>query len=110
MLGDTLLQVETLHGKSRFNGRTFAYVDLGWGGLIEDNRVKLLVVLNPSPLKTADGIGIGSTRVEVQRQFGIAEDVALIDGLNVHWYFKKGINFGYGANARVAAITVFRPI
>ena len=60
----------------------------------------------PNKAKTIGGIGIGSTLKRVEEKFGGAEKIE--DGGQTHWYWKKGIAFGY--DAEVESIFVFKPI
>ena len=53
------------------------------------------------------GIGIGSKLKHVEEEFGVAEKVE--EGGEVHWYWKKGIEVSYDADAKVRSISIFMP-
>ena len=109
-LGDTLPQVEALHGKSTREDDSFIYLHLGLGGTLEGGRVMFLLIFDRSPFKTAGGNGIGSRRADVEKEFGIAEKLSVADDRIIHWYFRKGISFGYGVNSIVETLSVFEPV
>ena len=72
----------------------FAYwdPDIGLSGVFDGiGLVKGLSIRKPSTVKTAGGVGIGSTLRRVEEELGIAERVK--EGGEVHWYWKKGIEF-----------------
>ena len=76
------------------------------------NRCYLDLVLQPAQLfnreeMVVSGVGIGSTRKRVEEEFGEAEEVQA-DG--DRWYWKKGIEFNYDADAKVKSIYVFKPV
>ena len=72
-------------------------------GLVENRSIR-----KPNKAKTAGGVGIGTTRKRVEREFGGAEKIE--EGGKVHWYWKKGIEFSYDADAKVTSISVFKPV
>lgn len=108
-LGDRFDQVEVLYGTpSRHNRDFFAYWDPDIGlsvffdgiGLVKD-----LSIRKPNTAKTAGGVGIGRTPKPVEEEFGIAERVE--EGGEVHWYWKKGIEFSCDADVKVKSISIF---
>lgn len=44
----------------------------------------------------------------MEEEFGNAEKIE--EGGKVHWYWTKGIEFSYDADAKVASISIFKPI
>ena len=111
-LGDTFDRVKALYGRpSKRNSDFFAYwdPDIGLSGYFDGiGLVKGLSIREPNTAKTAGGIGIGSKLKRVEEEFGDAEKVE--EGGEVHWYWKKGIEFSYNADAEVRSIYVFKPI
>ena len=111
-LGDTFDRVQGLYGSpSKRNSDFFAYwdPDIGLSGVFDGiGLVENLSIRKPNEAKTAGGIGIGSTRKRVEEAFGGAEKVE--EGGKVHWYWKKGIEFSYDADAKVTSITIFKPV
>lgn len=112
-LGDTFDRVKAIYGRpSNFDDdkKRFQYwdPDLGLAGHLDGiDRVRSLFITKPNKAKTAGGVGIGSTRKRVEGEFGNAEEIEA-DG--DHWYWKKGIEFNYDADAQVTSIFVFKPI
>ena len=72
-------------------------------GLVEN-----LSIRKPNKAKTAGGVGIGTTRKRVEREFGGAEKIE--ESGEVHWYWKKGIEFSCDADAKVRSISIFKPV
>ena len=111
-LGDTFDSVKALYGRpSKHNSDFFAYwdPDLGLSGFLDGiGLVEGLSIRKPNTAKTAGGVGIGSTRKHVEEEFGAAERVE--EGGEVHWYWKKGIEFSYDVNAKVRSISIFKPV
>ena len=111
-LGDTFDRVKAIYGApSKVDNTTkrFQYWDpnLGLSGFLDGiDLVDDLFLRSPNKAKTANGIGIGSTRQRVEEEFGQPEKIE--DG--GHWYFKQGISFDYDAGAKVELIYVFKPI
>jgi len=111
-VGATLAEVEAIHGKSEFRGEgVFRYEALGISFAMTNNRVStILLVADKLNLKTEGGLGIGSRRADVEREFGREERVSVIEGRLVFWHSAKGISFTYNQNDRVDRIIVFKPI
>ena len=111
-LGDTLNRVKALYGSpSKRNSDFFAYwdPDIGLSGFLDGiGLVENLSIRKPNEAKTAGGIGIGSTLKRVEEEFGGAEKIE--EGGKVHWYWKKGIEFSYDADAKVRSISIFKPL
>ena len=111
-LGDTFDRVKAIYGKpSNFdaNKAQFQYwdPDFGVAGYIDGvDKVIFLFITWPNKAKTASGIGIGSARERVEGEFGAAEE---IEKGRSHWYWKKGVAFGYDDNGKVMDVSVFRP-
>ena len=111
-IGDTLAEVEAIHGKSDFRGEgIFRYGHLGISFAMTNNRVSTILLFSGKlNLKTKGGNGIGSRRADVEGEFGREERVAVIEDRLVFWYSAKGISFAYDQNDRVDRIIVFKPI
>ena len=111
-LGDGFDRVTILYGRpSKRNSDFFAYwdPDMGLSGVLDGiGLVENLSIRKPNKAKTAGGVGIGTTRKRVEREFGGAEKIE--EGGKVHWYWKKGIEFSYNADAKVRSISVFKPV
>ncbi len=111
-LGDEFDRVKTIYGPpSVRRGDTFGYFDpdFGLSGALDSiDLIEALSTSRPNKAKTIGGIGIGSTLKRVEEKFGGAEEIE--DGGQKHWYWKKGIAFGYDADAKVESIFVFKPI
>ena len=111
-LGDKFDRVKTIYGQpSHRKGDTFGYFDpdFGLSGALDSiNLVAALAISRPNKAKTMGGIGIGSTLKRVEEEFGGAEEID--GGGKEHWYWKKGIEFDYDANAKVESIFVFKPV
>ena len=111
-LGDEFDRVKTIYGPpSVRRGDTFGYFDpdFGLSGALDSiDLIEALSTSRPNKAKTIGGIGIGSTLKRVEEKFGGAEEIE--DGGQKHWYWKKGIAFGYDADAEVESIFVFKPI
>ena len=111
-LGDTFDRVQAIYGiPSHRAENRFAYgaPDLGLSGALDSiGRVEGLFIKSPNKAKTAGGIGIKGTLKRVEKEFGEAEKVD--QGGARHWYWKKGIEFSYDADAEVEIIFVFKPI
>jgi hypothetical protein len=109
-IGDPVSKVRELYGEPDYFDDVFgwlSYYDVGisvtfWG----DTGVDGIFISEPNGSKTGGGNGIGSTRASVESEFGLAEE---IDGVD-HWYWTKGINFGYYANGTVENIYIFEPL
>ena len=88
----------------------FAYwdPDIGLSGFFDGiGLVEGLSIREPNTAKTAGGVGIGSPLKEVEEEFGFAEKVE--EGGEVHWYWKKGIEFSCDADGKVRSISIFKP-
>ena len=111
-LGDGFDRVRALYGSpSKHNSDFFAYwdPDIGLSGVFDGiGLVKGLSIRKPNTAKTVGGVGIGSRLEHVEEEFGIAERVE--EGGEVHWYWKKGIEFSYDADAKVRNISIFKSI
>lgn len=111
-LGDGFDRVRTLYGRpSKRNSDFFAYwdPDIGLSGVLDGiGLVESLSIREPNTAKTVTGIGIGSTLKRVEEEFGGAEKIE--EGGKVHWYWRKGIEFSYNADAKVANISIFKPV
>ena len=111
-LGDTFDRVKALYGRpSKRSSDFFAYwdPDIGVSGVFDGiGLVESLSIRKPNTAKTAGGVGIGSTLKRVEEEFGGAEKIE--EGGEVHWYWKKGIEFSYDADARVKSISIFKPV
>lgn len=111
-LGDGFDRVRTLYGRpSKRNSDFFAYwdPDIGLSGVLDGiGLVENLSIREPNTAKTANGIGIGSTLKRVEEKFGGAEKIE--EGGKVHWYWRKGIEFSYDADAKVTNISIFKPV
>lgn len=111
-LGDNFDRVKACYGQpSDRRGNIFGYRDpaVGFAGVIDViGLVEALSITKPNKAKTMAGIGIGSTLKRVEEEFGSAEEIK--DGGKAHWYWKKGIAFGYDADDQVTIIFVFKPI
>ena len=113
-LGDEFDRVKAIYGKpSKFDDdeKQFQYwePDLGLAGILDDiDRVDGLFISEPNKAKTVGEVGIGSTRKDVEEEFGDAEEID--QGGARHWYWKKGIAFSYDADAKVRSVFVFKPI
>ena len=111
-LGDAFDRVKTLYGNpSKRNSDFFAYwnPDIGLSGFLDGiGLVESLSIRKPDTARTARGIGIGSTLKRVEEEFGDVEKVE--EGGEVHWYWKKGIEFSYDADAKVRSISIFKPV
>lgn len=111
-LGDSFDRVQTLYGRpSKRNSDFFAYwdPDIGLSGVLDGvGLVESLSIREPNTAKTAVGIGIGSTLKRVEEEFGGAEKIE--ESGKVHWYWTKGIEFSYDADAKVTSISIFKPI
>ena len=82
---------------------------MGLSGVLDGiGLVENLSIRKPNKAKTAGGVGIGTTRKRVEEEFGGAEKIEE-DG-KVHWYWKKGIEFSYDADAKVRRISIFKPV
>lgn len=69
-------------------------------------KIRSLSIREPSKAKTVGVVGLGSTLKRVEEEFGVAEKVE--EGGKVHWYWKKGIEFSYDADAKVKSISIFK--
>jgi hypothetical protein len=111
-LGDGVDRVKALYGQpSKRNSDFFAYwdPDIGLSGVFDGiGLVEGLSIRKPNTAKTVGGIGIGSRLKRVEAEFGVAERVE--EGGEVHWYWKKGIEFSYDADAKVRNISIFKPV
>ena len=111
-LGDSFDRVRTLYGRpSKRNSDFFAYwdPDIGLSGVLDGiGLVESLSIRVPNKAKTVEGIGIGNTLKGVEEEFGRAEKIE--EGGKVHWYWTKGIEFSYDADAKVTSISIFKPI
>ena len=111
-LGDTFDRVRALYGRpSKRNSDFFAYwdPDIGVSGVFDGiGLVESLSIRKPNTAKTAGGVGIGNTLRRVEEEFGGAEKIE--EGGEVHWYWKKGIEFSYDADAKVKSISIFKPV
>ena len=64
---------------------------MGLSGVLDGiGLVENLSIRKPNKAKTAGGVGIGTTRKRVEREFGGAEKIE--EGGKVHWYWKKALN------------------
>ena len=111
-LGDTFDRVRALYGRpSKRNSDFFAYwdPDIGLSGVFDGiGLVEGLSIRKPNKARTAGGVAIGSTLKRVEEEFGGAEKIE--EGGKVHWYWKKGIEFSYDADAKVTNISLFKPV
>ena len=111
-LGDGVDRVRALYGQpSKHNSDFFAYWDpnVGLSGVFDGvGLVEGLSIRKPNTAKTVGGVGIGSRLKRVEEEFGGAEKIE--EGGEVHWYWKKGIEFSYDADAKVRSISIFKPV
>ncbi len=109
-LGDRFAQIKAVYGAPEDRDGGFLYYraiglsfHLAAADFVED-----IWVRKPNTAKTEGGVGVGSGRNRVIDEFGEAEGIK--DGGTNHWYWKKGIQFTYGINARVESVMIFSPI
>ena len=111
-LGDTFDRVKAIYGEpSDRKNELFAYwdPDMGLSGALDGiGLVDSLFIEHPNKAKTVGGVDIGSTRERVEGEFGKAEEIQ--EGGKEHWYWKKGIEFDYDADAKVSGIFIFKPV
>ncbi len=112
-LGDPFEKVKALYGEpDPFHGDIsfFSYHSMRVSGSIDGiNLVESLFVGKPNKSKTAGGVGIGSDREQVEKEFGPAEEIKEDEDRIVHWYWKKGISFDYGEDSKVKSIHILKP-
>ena len=109
-LGDRFERVKVLYGEPEDrDGKFLNYWEIGLTFYLEiADFVTNIWIDEPNTAKTEGGVGPGSPRNQVIDEFGPAEEIK--DGGKRHWYWKKGIQFEYAANARVHDIMIFSPI
>ena len=113
-LGDPLEKVKKLYGEpANPVDAHFVYRDIGIIFAVNNqNVVETILIEWPNRAKTAGGIGIGSTRQQVENAFGKPDKRP--EGLEnllpwVHWYRKKGISFDILGDDKVSAINIKFP-
>lgn len=112
-LGDPFDKVKALYGEPDRpidDVGLFAYHAMRVIGRIDGiNLVESLFVGKPNKSKTAGGVGIGSDREQVEKEFGPAEEIKEDEDRIVHRYWKKGILFDYNKDSKVKSIHILKP-
>ena len=112
-LGDPFDKVKALYGEpddDYVDSRFFTYQSMGVSGGVDGiDLVEGLWIGKPNKSKTAGGVGPGSEREQVEKEFGPAEEIKEDEDGIAHWYWKKGILFDYDEDSRVESIHVFKP-
>ena len=112
-LGEPLDRVKARHGEPN----SVDDISASWDPkgitvfLDENGRITMIFIMHPNRAKTLGppGVGIGSTKQRVEREFGVAEETK--NGGLMHRYPTKGISFSYdstGAAAKVWSISIVK--
>ena len=111
-LGQTLEEVVAIFGTPLRDGKFFGYGNHGISGAVENGKITQLLILAPNTSLTVLGNGIGSHQDDVFQEFGEADLIEREVGGDgfVHWYWSKGIAFGYGMDAKVKFVSVFAAV
>ena len=114
-LGDPFSKAKSLYGNPTIDPeypQIFSYDNVGLlGGVLDldkdnviDNNepIAVLMLVKPYNGKTAGGNGIGSTRTDVEREFGVSPNIEPDNENNreAHRYEKKGIDFTYDLSTK----------
>lgn len=112
-LGDPFDKVKALYGEpdqDYGDSSHFSYRSMRVSGGIDGiDLIESLFVRKPNKSKTAGGVGPGSDRKQVEKEFGSAEEIQEEEDRIVHWYWKKGISFDYDEDSKVESIHIFKP-
>ena len=112
-LGDPFNRVKALYGEPDLlysDSSSFSFHAMRVSGVIDGiNLVEHVFINKPNKSKTAGGVGIGSDREQVEKEFGPAEEIKEDEDRIVHWYWKKGISFDYGKDSKVKSIHILKP-
>ena len=112
-LGDPFDKVKALYGEPDHrdsDSSSFSFRAMRVSGVIDGiDLVESLFVGKPNKSKTASGVGAGSDREQVEKEFGPAQEIKEYEDRIVHWYWKKGISFDYDKDSIVESIHVFKP-
>ena len=112
-LGDPFDKVKALYGEPHQDiddSSHFSYHSMRVSGSVDGiDLVESLHVRKPNKSKTAGGVGPGSDREQVEKEFGPAEEIQEDEDGTAHWYWRKGITFHYDKESRVERIYVFKP-
>ena len=116
-LGDPFTKVVKIHGKQDNpigRNRLFTYwnPDLGFAGIIDGiDLVEYLYLDHPNKAKTAGGNGVRTTLVNLEKEYGKAEEIDIdnFGGIR-YWYWQRGIEFTFDGNERTKSVFIFKPI
>ncbi len=110
-LGDTLNRVKAIYGEpADFHGvlhDTWYFWDVGLSVLLSGGprgKIIMIAIDPPSKARTVGGVGIGSPRRAVERDFGQANHIRVFS----YWYWEKGIKFEMQSH-KVNDIIIFEP-